>query len=119
MPAGRAGDGPAGVGADRYGAWVSIEQAQSRYAALIAQIEDAQHRYYVEDAPILSDADYDALLRELERMEQEHPELVSQDSPTRRVGAGRSTQFATVRHAEQMLSLDNVFTEDQLAAWAV
>ncbi|GAA1627708.1 NAD-dependent DNA ligase LigA [Saccharothrix algeriensis] len=84
----------------------------------MARINDAQHRYYVDDAPTLSDAAYDELMHELEALEQAYPELVSQDSPTQRVGAGEWAGFAAVDHAERMLSLDNAFNDDQLAAWA-
>jgi DNA ligase (NAD+) len=104
-----------------YRAQVSSEatdQVRARYAELVAQIDDAQHRYYVQDAPTLSDAAYDALMHELEQIEADHPELVSLDSPTQRVGAGQWLGFANVDHAERMLSLDNAFSTDELAAWA-
>ncbi|GHJ49936.1 DNA ligase [Catellatospora sp. TT07R-123] len=104
-----------------YRARVSSEvtdQVKTRYAELVAQINDAQHRYYVDDAPTLSDAAYDKLMHELEALEAEHPELVSQDSPTQRVGAGQWLGFPSVDHAERMLSLDNAFNDEQLAAWA-
>jgi DNA ligase (NAD+) len=94
------------------------DKIRTRYAELVAKINDAQHRYYVEDAPTLSDAAYDELMHELEALELAHPELVSQDSPTQRVGAGEWLGFAAVDHAERMLSLDNAFNDDQLAAWA-
>lgn len=109
------------VGVAGYRAQVSSEatdQVRARYAELVAQIDDAQHRYYVQDAPTLSDAAYDALMHELEQIEAEHPELVSLDSPTQRVGAGQWLGFANVDHAERMLSLDNAFSTDELAAWA-
>jgi DNA ligase (NAD+) len=95
-----------------------MEKAQKRYAELVAQIDEAQQKYYIDDAPTLSDAQYDALLHELQKIEADHPELISPNSPTQRVGAGRGSTFATVRHAERMLSLDNVFNEDEFAAWA-
>ncbi|BCJ72698.1 DNA ligase [Catellatospora sp. IY07-71] len=94
------------------------DKVRTRYAELVAGINDAQHRYYVDDAPTLSDAAYDQLMHELEALELEFPELVSQDSPTQRVGAGEWLGFAAVDHAERMLSLDNAFNDDQLAAWA-
>lgn len=97
---------------------MDIDKTRERYAELVAQIEDAQHRYYVTDAPTLSDAEYDALMRELERIEADHPELVTQDSPTQRVGAGQFTTFAPVNHVEPMMSLDNVFNDDELVTWA-
>ena len=94
-----------------------MDDIRERYADLVAKIEDAQHRYYAEDAPTLSDAEYDALMHELERIEAEHPELITQNSPTQRVGAGQSAGFPPVDHAERMMSLDNVFSDDELAAW--
>lgn len=88
--------------------------AADRIAALRQQIEDANHRYYVLDDPALPDADYDLLLRELEALEAKHPELVTPDSPTQRVGATPSGAFAPVRHALPMLSLANAFTDDEV-----
>jgi len=95
----------------------STDSTRERYAELVAQIEEAQHRYYIEDAPTLSDAQYDALMHELERIEADHPELVTQDSPTQRVGQGVWTGFPPSTHAERMLSLDNVFNDEELANW--
>lgn len=94
------------------------DTVKDRYAELVGQIEDAQHRYYITDAPTLSDAEYDVLMHELEQIEAEHPELVTQDSPTQRVGAGQWSGFAAATHVERMLSLDNVFNDDELAGWA-
>lgn len=74
-------------------------------------------RYYVLDDPEISDDAYDALVRELERIEREHPELVTPDSPTQRVGAPPSEQFAPVRHSQRMYSLDNAMDEGELLAW--
>ena len=96
---------------------MSIDPTRQRYAELVAQIEEAQHRYYIEDAPTLSDAEYDSLMHELERIEAEHPELATQDSPTQRVGQGAFTSFAPVTHVERMMSLDNVFNDQELEAW--
>ena len=71
------------------------------------------------DAPIVSDAEFDKLLRELQALEDEHPELRTPDSPTQLVGgAGFATDFTSAEHLERMLCLDNVFTPDELAAWA-
>jgi len=92
--------------------------ARRRWSELVTGIEADQFAYYVKDAPTASDADYDARVRELERLEADWPQLVSADSPTQRVGGTYSTDFATVAHVERMLSLDNVFTTDELAAWA-
>jgi DNA ligase (NAD+) len=77
-------------------------------------IDYHNHRYHVLDDPEIPDADYDALVRELEALEQAHPELASADSPTRRVGGAPLTQFAAVAHAVPMLSLGNAFSEEEL-----
>jgi DNA ligase (NAD+) len=90
-----------------------------RWQELADEVRDHQFRYYVKDAPIISDADFDKLLRELQALEDEHPELRTPDSPTQLVGgAGFATEFAPAEHLERMLSLDNVFAADELAAWA-
>jgi DNA ligase (NAD+) len=89
--------------------------AADRIAALRQQIDEANHRYYVLDDPALPDAEYDLLLRELEALEAKHPELVTPDSPTQRVGATPSGAFAPVRHALPMLSLANAFTDEEVA----
>src|SRR5512139_4013983 len=86
-----------------------------RIEELRAAIEHHNYRYYVLDSPEISDAAYDRLLRELERLEAEHPELASPDSPTRRVGAPPAAAFAPVRHRLPMLSLQNAFTAEELA----
>jgi DNA ligase (NAD+) len=85
-----------------------------RAAGLRQKIEDANHRYYVLDDPAIPDAEYDALLRELETLEAEYPELVSEDSPTQRVGARPQREFAEVRHTVPMLSLNNAFSEQEV-----
>jgi DNA ligase (NAD+) len=90
-----------------------------RWQELADEVREHQFRYYVRDAPIISDADFDKLLRELQALEDEHPELRTPDSPTQLVGgAGFATDFTSAEHLERMLSLDNVFTPDELAAWA-
>ncbi|HET8571433.1 MAG TPA: NAD-dependent DNA ligase LigA [Candidatus Limnocylindria bacterium] len=86
----------------------------ARVAELRAIIDDANHRYHVLDAPTMEDAEYDRLLRELNELEAAHPELVTADSPTQRVGAPPSALFAEVRHDVPMLSLGNVFSADEL-----
>ncbi|WP_280568073.1 NAD-dependent DNA ligase LigA [Chromohalobacter sp. 296-RDG] len=90
---------------------------RERAASLRQQLEDANHQYYVEDDPQITDADYDALLRELQSLEAEHPELVTPDSPTQRVGAPPDNGFPEIRHAVPMLSLDNALNEDELIAF--
>ncbi|HEX7128907.1 MAG TPA: NAD-dependent DNA ligase LigA, partial [Rhodanobacteraceae bacterium] len=85
----------------------------ARAAALRERIEDANYRYYVLDDPDIPDADYDAMLRELEALEEAHPELATPDSPTQRVGAAPSSAFLAVRHEIPMLSLANAFTDPE------
>jgi DNA ligase (NAD+) len=92
--------------------------ARERHAALAQEIDDNQYRYYVLDAPTVSDGEYDALMRELTRLETEYPALRTPDSPTQRVGGTYSTMFTPVAHAERMLSLDNAFSDEELVAWA-
>jgi DNA ligase (NAD+) len=89
----------------------------TRAADLRQILEQANYDYYVLDAPTLSDAEYDRLFRELRSLEAEHPELVTPDSPTQRVGAEPAAHFAKVRHLEPMLSLDNAFDTAELRAW--
>ncbi|BBY79304.1 NAD-dependent DNA ligase LigA [Mycolicibacterium pulveris] len=90
-----------------------------RWQELADEVRGHQFRYYIRDAPIISDADFDKLLRELEALEEKHPELRTPDSPTQLVGgAGFATDFTPAEHLERMLSLDNVFTPEELAAWA-
>src|SRR5690349_6231383 len=76
--------------------------ARERHAALVTEINDNQYRYYVLDAPTISDGEYDALMRELTRLETEYPALRTPDSPTQRVGGTYSTMFTPVAHAERM-----------------
>ena len=89
----------------------------ARAADLRQVLEQANVEYYIHDAPRLSDADYDKLLRELKTIEQEHPELQTPDSPTLRVGAEPSSQFQKVQHLAPMLSLDNAFNDQELKRW--
>src|SRR2546425_5962923 len=86
-----------------------------RAEELRQQLREANHRYYVLDAPTLSDAEYDRLFRELMQLEQEHPELLTPDSPTQRVGAQPSEKFAKVQHRRPMMSLANVMSDEELA----
>src|SRR5881628_609515 len=84
-------------------------------AHLREEIEEHNRRYYVLDDPLISDAEYDALFRRLQALEEAHPELRTPDSPTQRVGARPLAKFATVRHRHPMLSLANVTTPEELA----
>lgn len=81
---------------------------------LRAQLRHHEHQYYVLDAPEISDADYDALMRRLQEIEREHPELATPDSPTKRVGGAPREGFVQVRHSTPMLSLDNALNEGEL-----
>lgn len=86
---------------------------------LADEVREHQFRYYVRDAPVISDAEFDTLLRRLQTLEDEHPELRTPDSPTQLVGgAGFATDFTPAEHLERMLSLDNVFDPEELGAWA-
>ena len=91
-----------------------MTKAAQRAARLREQIDDANHRYHVLDAPELTDAQYDALMRELEALEARHPELRTPDSPTQRVGAAGRGEFAEVTHAKPMLSLANAFSDGEV-----
>jgi len=88
-----------------------------RMEELRRQLHDANYEYHVLDAPSITDAEYDQLLRELKNFETQHPELITEDSPTRRVGGEPATQFVKVRHLAPMYSLDNAFSADELVAW--
>jgi DNA ligase (NAD+) len=93
-------------------------EARDRHATVSQELDEHQYRYYILNAPTVSDADYDRMLRELEDLEERYPALRTPNSPTQRVGGTYSTQFAAVEHAERMLSLDNAFTSEEIAAWA-
>jgi DNA ligase (NAD+) len=96
---------------------VSAEEAANRVDELRARLRDASYRYYVLSDPDVSDAEYDELLRELEGLEHDYPDLRTADSPTQMVGAPQAAAFAPVRHRVAMLSLDNAFSPEELAAW--
>ena len=96
-----------------------LTAARQRHAQLSEQLADAAYRYYIANAPTMSDADYDSRMRELQAVEERFPELRTPDSPTQRVAGDYSSQFAAVEHLQRMLSLDNAFTADELAAWLV
>jgi DNA ligase (NAD+) len=93
-----------------------MTDSAARIAELRAAITEHDRRYYVEARPTVSDAEYDALYRELKELETAHPELVTPDSPTQRVGGKPSTGFKQVRHEVPMLSLDNLFAKDGIGA---
>ncbi|MFI1288448.1 NAD-dependent DNA ligase LigA [Streptomyces sp. NPDC020792] len=93
-------------------------EAREKHARLAEQVEEHRFRYYVKDSPIISDAEFDELLRSLEALEEEYPELRTPDSPTQKVAVAYETGLAEVEHRQRMLSLDNVFDDEGLAAWA-
>ncbi len=92
-------------------------QARERHAQLAAEVADHQFRYYVLDAPVVSDGQFDELWHELLALEEAHPELVTPDSPSQRVGGTFSTDFTAYDHLERMLSLDNAFSPEDLRTW--
>ena len=93
-------------------------EAREEHRELAEEVEDARWRYYVQDAPTISDAEFDAKMRRLEELEEQFHDLRTPDSPTQKVGGAVSTDFAPVEHLERMMSLDNAFSTDELAAWA-
>ena len=95
-------------------AMASSKDAKKRIDELRRQINYHNRKYYVDDAPQISDARFDQLMRELEQLETEHPELVTPDSPTQRVGGEPVDGFRTVTHRLEMLSIDNALTADEL-----
>jgi DNA ligase (NAD+) len=96
---------------------LSLEDARAEVQTLIERIIGARDAYYGHDAVLVDDATYDAWMHRLEELERLHPELQGQDSPTLTVGAAQATLFAPVEHAERMLSLDNVFSDEEFLAW--
>ena len=93
------------------------EDIANRIAKLREEINYHSYRYHVLDDPVISDAEYDALMRELEALEAAHPERITPDSPTQRVGGEPLDRFEKVRHPAPMLSLDNAFDADEVRAW--
>src|SRR5579859_2314107 len=85
-----------------------------RHAQLLREIDAHNFRYYVLDDPVVTDADYDRSYRELRELEERHPELVSADSPTQRVGGQARAGVTPARHAVRMLSLDNAYSDEEL-----
>jgi DNA ligase (NAD+) len=92
-------------------------EAREQHQDLAEQVEEHRWRYYVLDRPTASDAEFDTLMRELERLEERYPDLRTPDSPTQRVGGAVSTDFTPVEHRERMMSLDNAFTQGELVTW--
>lgn len=96
---------------------MSDSAVRRRMSELAEEIRDHQYRYYVADKPIISDAEFDQLWRELEKLENSHPELRDPNSPTLEVGGGFATHFAQFEHHQRMMSLDNAFSLEELDAW--
>src|SRR6187200_2179918 len=95
----------------------SAEQRQE-HRAIAEQVEEARWRYYVLDDPTLDDAEFDRLMRRLEELEEEVPDLRTPDSPTQKVGGAVSTEFTPVDHLQRMESLDNAFSYEELETWS-
>lgn len=93
------------------------DAARGRHADLSSEITEHRHRYYEQDAPVVSDAEFDALMRELIELEAANPELRTPDSPTQQVGGAASSTFAPVTHLVPLMSLDNVFSLEELDKW--
>ncbi|MBP0457722.1 NAD-dependent DNA ligase LigA [Streptomyces montanisoli] len=93
-------------------------EARERHKRLSEEIEEHRFRYYVKDQPVITDREFDEMLRALEALEDEHAELRTPDSPTQKVSVQYETDLAEVTHRERMLSLDNAFDDEELAAWA-
>jgi len=98
---------------------LTLDDARAEAERLTGLILDAREAYYGRDAELVDDATYDGWMRRLERLERLFPEVQGQDSPTQSVGAAESSMFAPVEHAERMLSLDNVFSAEELREWCV
>lgn len=97
---------------------LTLDEARAEARELTERILEAKDAYYGRDTSLVDDATYDRWMRRLEAIERAHPELAGQDSPTQMVGAAEGTTLATIEHAERMLSLDNVFSIDELREWA-
>jgi len=94
-----------------------VSSVPQKIDALRKKLEHHEHLYYVLDAPEIGDAEYDAMLRELQALEAAHPELITDDSPTQRVGGKPREGFVKVAHSSPMLSLDNALNESELRAF--
>jgi DNA ligase (NAD+) len=94
------------------------DEVRQRHASLNVELTEHQHRYHVLDSPLISDAEYDTMMRELNGIEDEYPELRTPDSATQRVGGAISTLFTPVTHLQRLLSLDNVFSAEEFDTWA-
>ena len=122
QPTGGQPTGGQPTGGQPTGGQAAVEEAtvaaRHRHAELSVELTEHSHRYYVLDSPLVSDAEYDALMRELIELEDRYPELRVPDSPSQKVGGAVSTEFTAVQHLERLLSLDNAFSAEELDAWA-
>src|ERR1700674_4266899 len=96
---------------------MSSPAIQKKLEALREKIRHHEYRYYVLDDPEMSDADFDKLMNELKRLEADHPQLITPDSPTQRVGGKPREGFVKAKHSSPMLSLDNAYSEAELLDW--
>jgi DNA ligase (NAD+) len=96
----------------------SLAKASQRHADLSERVNEARWRYYVLDAPTMSDGEFDALMRQLMELEDAFPALRTPDSPTQQVGPPPSTTFTPVEHLQRLMSLDNAFSREELDRWA-
>src|SRR5205823_13714159 len=94
-----------------------VSDSKDRIEKLRDQIREHEYRYYVLADPTISDYDFDQLLRKLQKLEQEHPELITPDSPTQRVGGEPAKEFPSHTFSSPMLSLENAYSEDELRDW--
>src|SRR5580692_7011989 len=97
---------------------MELNEARRTHAELSEKLLDAQYRYHVLDTPTISDGEYDQGIRTLNEIEEQYPELRTPDSATQRVGGMISTLFTPLTHLERLLSLDNVFSPEEFAAWS-
>src|SRR5205814_6467852 len=94
-----------------------VKSIQTQIDDLRARIRDHEHRYWVLANPVISDFEFDQLLRELQQLEREHPNLVTPDSPTQRVGGIATSDFPTHQFSRPMISLDNAYSTEELLEW--
>src|SRR5438552_15448393 len=95
----------------------ATKDIDKKIETLREKIRYHEYRYYVLDDPEISDAEFDKLMEQLKKLETEHPDLITPDSPTQRVGGKPREGFVKVRHSSPMLSLDNAYTEEELRNW--
>src|SRR3954465_15419598 len=107
-----------GAAVDRQDLTEVPDDARTRHRDLSEELDRYAFAYYVQDAPLVSDGQYDELMGELKALEAAHPALVTPESPSQKVNGGFTATFSPVQHLERMQSLDNAFSSDELSAWA-